>query len=221
VTRSTLNTSVAVAAAGMLIVGSTLIEGFTCGRWRSTSPAASTALTSLRLSTSLDAWACEAGPVAQVTAPPAVAWTFRRARPQHTAHLFLVAGDRRALAAHRPESCFAQTSLRVEGPPVALRVAAGSLQTEVWTATFWRETPEGRRRLRAYWTTLVGGNWTTIAPGRPGPTPYRLYGFTEEPAAQPAEGEHLLELIRDILPELNELLAADAPTTRLESQPWN
>jgi hypothetical protein len=201
-----------LVAAGLLIVGSTVIEGLACGRWRAAHGIAA-ALASLKLSPNLGDWQYAAGPATLGTAPAVVEWTYRRPHPERTAHLFLVAGDRRALAAHRPESCYPQTSLRVEGKPGERSVAADNLQAAVRTAALWREEPTGRRRWRAVWTTCDGGNWTAGAPGRPGARQFKLYGFAEEPAAQPAEGEHLLDLLRRILPELNEMLTAEPPNS--------
>ncbi len=217
-TADVRNTTAALVAAGLLIVGSTLLEGWTCGRWRC--GAASDALAALKLSSSFGDWEYAAGPATQGTSPSAVEWTYRRPRPERTAQLFLVAGDRRALALHRPESCYAQTSLRRESEPTERRVAAGNLQIELGTVAYWREEPTGRRRWRAFWTTFDGGNWTAVEPARPGVPLFKLYGFAEEPAAQPAEGEQLLELMRGILPELNEWLTVES-SHRHESQSLN
>lgn len=199
--RIAWNTTLPVAAAAALIAGVTAVQGHWSGRW-SGAPAPGVETLLERTPAAIGDWDREAGPVRIETAPAAVQCIYRRARPRAAITLFLTAGSRRDLALHGPGACYPQLSLRLLAGPQRQAIEAGKLQAEVWTSSYWREEPAGRRRLEALWTSRSDGTWAAGGVGRPGDRLVKLYVFTEDPLAQAEAAALLLEFAKVLLPEL-------------------
>lgn len=218
-TRTLLSTTAALAAATALIVVSTVMEGLSNGCWSRGAAQTRPTPMSVKMPATVGDWEREEGPTRIDARPETVEWIFHRQRPERTARVCLVAGDRRTLAGHGPQSCYPNTSLRLEGSPAEHRIEAGKVQAEFWTSGFWKEEASGRRRIRAMWSCRAGGSWTAAGSGPAGAPAVTLYLFIEEPLAESAEGERLLDLARAIMPGLEESLAPGVPPATDDEPP--
>ena len=87
-------------------------------------------------------------------------------------------------------------------------------RAEFWTSSLERKDPVGNEHLRIYWSWRGGGEWR--APEWPRlelaryPFVYKLYVVSEASArAEVLEQDPGVQFLKDFLPRLDDVLAAD------------
>ncbi len=214
-----LSLIVATAAAILMIVGSTIVQGRWTERW---SPQVSEELQHFAaamkaIPMSVGQWDGESRQQAskrELDAAGAVGSLTRSYRTPKTGNVtsvFMICGASRSVAVHTPEACYPGAGFRMEGEPVRITVQYGNgAKADFMTATFFKETPEGTQRLRVFWTWNAYGTWE--APDWPrvrfgGRTPLnKLYLIAPEPSPETADKSPALQFAQVFLPEVDRRL---------------
>jgi hypothetical protein len=129
--------------------------------------------------------------------------------------VMLLAGKPSRMSVHRPEDCYGAAGYAVAAAPIKLTVTpAGQPGAEMWTGLFSRDDPgQGTSQLRIFWTWCgTGGRWE--APESPRwafarrPVLYKLYVIRTAGDQTPLHADPCVRLLGQLLPILNEALAA-------------
>lgn len=139
--------------------------------------------------------------------------TYRNPHTQEVVSVYLICGLSRNVAIHTPDACYVGSGFRMEDKIRPYTIPFGETTAEFRTATFLKEDATSTQTLRVFWAWNAEGTWE--APEMPrirfgGRTPLnKLYLITRAPSAEPIEESPAIAFARDFLPVVTALLFSD------------
>ncbi|HPP52050.1 MAG TPA: exosortase-associated EpsI family protein [Thermoguttaceae bacterium] len=139
--------------------------------------------------------------------------TYRNPHTQEVVSVYMICGPSRSVAVHTPEACYVSSGFRMEDKIRPYEIKFGNTSGEFRTATFLKEDPTSSQLLRVFWAWNATGQWE--APEWPrmkygGRTPLnKVYFIARSAPSEPVEENAALAFAKEFLPVVTPLLFPD------------
>jgi len=144
--------------------------------------------------------------------------TYRNPHTQELVSVYMICGPSRSVAVHTPDACYVSSGFRMEDKIRPYNIPFGNTSAEFRTATFLKEDPTSSQLVRVFWAWNANGPWE--APEMPrlkygGRTPLnKVYFIARSVPSEPVEESPVLDFAKEFLTVVTPLLFPDqAPAT--------
>jgi len=229
--RTHLPVVLPTAVGAVLIILTTIVQGFLTDRWGpSTSEqleafAAALQKVPIRIGdwevqeiTEMDPREREAaGAVGDISR------TYRNPHTQEVVSVYMICGPSRSVAVHTPDACYVSSGFRIEDKIQPYDISFGNTKGEFRTATFLKEDPTGSQLLRVFWAWNATGQWE--APEWPrlkygGRTPLnKVYFIARSAPGESVADSPALAFAKEFLPVATALLFPEQAASLRPAKP--